>query len=156
LSSSARAASSVQMKVLLIGGSGNVGTFITPYLLQQHAIRVMDVRAPARDDVEFVEGSISDPLALERAPGGFDTFIAMPMKSPQDGTVTHQPPTIISNNYNINAFGLHLLLHTAHRLGIRRGVYTSSASVHDRERDYFPAEEQVPLDGPSVYGLTKG
>jgi nucleoside-diphosphate-sugar epimerase len=35
-------------------------------------------------------------------------------------------------------------------------VYTSSASVHDRERNYFPAEEQVPLDGPSVYGLTKG
>jgi len=114
------------------------------------------VRAPERDDVEFVEGSISDPLALERALGGVDTFIAMAMKSPQDGSVTHQTPTIMSDNYNVNAFGLHLLLHTAHRLGIRRGVYTSSASVHDRERDYFPAEEQVPLDGPSVYGLTKG
>src|SRR5262249_30487244 len=104
----------------------------------------------------FIEGSIADPIALERALDGVDSFIAMVMKSPQDGSVTHQTPAIIADNYHINALGLHLLLYTAQCHGIRGGVYTSSASVHDRERDYFPAEEQVPLDGPSVYGLTKG
>jgi nucleoside-diphosphate-sugar epimerase len=29
-------------------------------------------------------------------------------------------------------------------------------SVHYRERDFYPTEETVPLDSPSVYGLTKG
>jgi nucleoside-diphosphate-sugar epimerase len=133
-----------------------VGTFITPYLRQDHEVRVLDVHPPTDPTVEFVEGSITDPDALERALGGVDSFIAMVMKSPQDGSVTYQTPAIIADNYNINALGLHLLLHTACRVGIRGGVYTSSASVHDRERDYFSAEEQVPLDGPSVYGLTKG
>jgi nucleoside-diphosphate-sugar epimerase len=144
------------MKVLLVGGSGHVGTFITPYLRQEHQVRVLDVHPPTVAGVEFVEGSITDPVALERALENVDTFIAMVMKSPQDGSVTEQTPATIADNYNINALGLHLLLHTAHRVGIRGGVYTSSASVHDRERDYFSAEEQVPLDGPSVYGLTKG
>ena len=28
-------------------------------------------------------------------------------------------------------------------------------SVHQRERRYYPSEENVPRDGPNVYGLTK-
>ena len=28
-------------------------------------------------------------------------------------------------------------------------------SVHQRERRYYPSEEDVPMDGPNVYGLTK-
>jgi nucleoside-diphosphate-sugar epimerase len=106
--------------------------------------------------VEFVEGSITDPGALDRALDSMDTFVSMVMKSPQDGSTPDQDPPLIVENYQINTIGLHLLLHVAQRHGIRGGVYTSSASVHDRERDYFPDEAQVPLDSPSVYGLTKG
>ena len=29
-------------------------------------------------------------------------------------------------------------------------------SAHNRNRRYYPSEEEVPLDGPNVYGLTKG
>jgi nucleoside-diphosphate-sugar epimerase len=144
------------MKVLLVGGSGHVGTFVTPYLREQHELRVLDLHPPRHDGVEYIEGSITDAGAIERALTGVDTFINMVMKSPQDGSTTEQNPTLIAENYAVNTIGLHLLLHTAHRLGIRSGVHTSSASVHNRDRDYFPSEEQVPLDGESVYGLTKG
>jgi nucleoside-diphosphate-sugar epimerase len=48
------------------------------------------------------------------------------------------------------------LLFTAQAMGIKRGVYTSTMSVHYRERTWYPSEEQVDLDTPSVYGLTKG
>lgn len=144
------------MKVLLVGGSGHVGTFVTPYLRQQHEIRVIDLQPPRHQDVEYVEGSITDADAVERALTGVDSFITMVMHGPQDGDTLEQDPTLIADNYAVNTAGLHLLLHTAHRLGIRGGVHTSSANVHDRERLYFPAEEQVPLDSPSVYGLTKG
>jgi nucleoside-diphosphate-sugar epimerase len=41
-------------------------------------------------------------------------------------------------------------------MGIKRGVHTSTMSVHYRERPFFGGEEEVPLDTPSVYGLTKG
>lgn len=144
------------MKVLLVGGAGHVGTFVTPYLRQQHSLRVLDLRPPRHEDVEYVQGSITDPEALSRALDGVDTFINMVMKSPQGGSVTDQNLTQIRENYEVNTLGLHLLLWTAQGLGIKRGVHTSTMSVHYRERPFFHSEESVPLDTPSVYGLTKG
>lgn len=144
------------MKVLLVGGSGHVGSFITPYLREHHELRVLDLRPPQLDGVEYVEGSVTDPEALRRALDGVDTFIWLVMKGAQGGSVTDQSVPLIVSNYEVNTKALHLLLFTAQELGIKRGVYTSSMSVHYRKRDWYPAEEQVPLDTPSVYGLTKG
>jgi len=145
------------MKVLLIGGSGMVGSFITPYLAKHHELRVLDMVPPKRADlVEYIQGSISNPDDVARALDGMDTFVNLVMRSPQGGSVTDQDLTIIKNNYEVNALGLHLLLWTAQGMGIKQGVYTSTMSVHHRERSWYPGEESVPLDSPSAYGLTKG
>ncbi|MGH2458557.1 MAG: NAD-dependent epimerase/dehydratase family protein [Chloroflexota bacterium] len=144
------------MKVLLVGGSGHVGSFITPYLRPRHELRVFDLRPPRHEGVEYVEGSVTDPEAVRRALDGVDAFIWLVMQGAQGGSVTDQSVPLILSNYDVNAKGLHLLLYTAQELGVKRGVYTSSMSVHYRKRDWYPAEEQVPLDTPSVYGLTKG
>lgn len=144
------------MKVLLVGGSGHVGSFVTPYLRQQHDLRILDPSPPRHADVEYVQGSITNPDDVSRALDGVDTFINMVMKSPQGGSVTDQNLTQIVENYEVNTLGLHVLLWTAQRMDIKRGVHTSSMSVHYRERPFFDAEELVPYDTPSVYGLTKG
>lgn len=145
------------MKVLLIGGSGMVGSFITPYLAKQHTLRVLDVVPPKHPDlVEYVQGSISNPDDVAHALEGMDTFVNLVMRSPQGGSVTDQDLTIIKNNYEVNTLGLHILLWTAQGMGIKQGVYTSTMSVHFRERSWYPSEESVPLDSPSAYGLTKG
>lgn len=143
------------MKVLLVGGAGLVGTFITPYLERHHSLRVLDLHPP-RHDVEYVQGSITSPEDVRRGLDGVDTFINMVMKSPQGGSSNEQTLTQIVENYEVNTLGLHLLLWTAQGMGIKRGVHTSTMSVHHRERTWYPSEEQVPLDTPSVYGLTKG
>ncbi len=143
------------MKVLLTGGSGLVGTFVTPYLQQHHSLRVLDPEPPKHASVEYIQGSITNPADLRRALDGMDTFINMVMKSPQGGSSNDQTLTQITENYEVNTLGLHLLLWTAHGMGITRGVHTSTMSVHYRERTWYPSEESVPLDTPSVYGLTK-
>ena len=143
------------MKVLLVGGSGMVGTFITPYLMKHHEIRVLDLREPTHD-VDFVKGSMTNPDDLRRALDGMDTFINVAMLSPQGGAVTDQNEKVIIDNYLINNQGLHLLLFIAQEMGIKNGVYTSSMSVHNRIRDFYPSEDEVPLDTPSAYGLSKG
>lgn len=144
------------MKVLLVGGSGMVGSFITPYLRERHDLRVLDLRAPRHDGVEYVAGSIADPDALRRALAGCDTFVNLTMRSGQGGSSTAQSTAVIRDNYEVNTLGLHLLLYTAQELGIRRGVHTSTMTVHHRDRAWYPSEEDVPLDSPSAYGLTKG
>lgn len=144
------------MKILMVGGSGHVGTFVTPYLGKRHQLRVLDVRPPKHANVEFVEGSITNPGDLRKALEGVDAFINMVMKSPQGGSSTDQTIPIISENYEVNTLGLHLLLFTAQGMGIRRGVHTSTMSVHHRARSWYPSEDELPLDTPSAYGLTKG
>jgi dihydroflavonol-4-reductase len=78
------------MKVLLVGGDGMVGTFVTPHLRQQHQLRVLGPRPPRHAEVEYVQGSITNPDDIRRALDGVDTFINMVMKSPQGGSVTDQ------------------------------------------------------------------
>ena len=143
------------MRLLLIGGSGNVGSFTTPYLRRQHQIRVLDP-SPPRHDVDYIEGSIADPEALDRALDGVDAFINMTMKSGQGGFSTDANTTQIIDNYTVNCMGLHLLLHIACRHGVKRGIHTSTMTAHDRNRGYYASEEAVPLDGLSVYGFSKG
>jgi nucleoside-diphosphate-sugar epimerase len=145
------------MKVLLIGGAGMVGSFITPYLAKEHELRVLDLAEPKHAGlVEYLPGSISDPDDVARALEGVDTFVNLVMRSPQGGSVTTQDLTIIKNNYEVNTLGLHYLLWIAQGMGIKAGVHTSTMSVHYRERPWYPSEETVPLDSPSAYGLTKG
>jgi nucleoside-diphosphate-sugar epimerase len=144
------------MKVLLLGGSGHVGSFISPYLKKQHELRVLDLRPPRYAGIEYVEGSVSDPATLKQALTGVDAFIWLVMRKPQGGSFRDQDVETIVENYEVNCKGLHLCLFVAQELGVIRGVYTSSMSVHYRGRDYYPQEEVVPLDTPTVYGLSKG
>jgi nucleoside-diphosphate-sugar epimerase len=144
------------VKLLLVGGSGHVGSFITPYLRQKHDLRVFDMRAPRHEGVEFVQGSVTDPAAVRQALTGVDAFIWLVMLRPQGGTVRDQDVPTILDNYDVNTKGLHLFLFTAQELGVKRGVYTSSMSVHYRKREHFYQEETTPLDTPTVYGLSKG
>ncbi len=125
------------MKVLLAGGSGMVGSFITPYLMEQHEIRVLDLAEPKHRGVEFVKGSVTDPEAIQKAIEGVDAFIWLVMLSPQGGSVTDQDLKVIRENYEVNCLGLHTFLWLAQGAGLTKGVYTSSMSVHYRGRDYY-------------------
>lgn len=143
------------MKVLLVGGSGRVGSFVTPYLRQRHELRVFDLRPPRHEGIEFVEGSVTDPDAVRGALEGVDSFIYMVMKLGPGRSAENSIPMIV-DSYQVNNLGLHLLLFIAQELGIKRGVFTSTMTVHNRARDWYSAEELTPLDSGVVYGLTKG
>lgn len=114
------------MKILLVGGSGKVGTFITPYLLKEHEVRVLDIRPPASREVEFVEGSICDPESVKTALTGCDSFINLVMMGAQGGNSTEQDIGLIQSNYAVNTLGLHLLLYIAQSMNIMNGVHTLS------------------------------
>src|SRR3954469_13656250 len=100
------------MKVLLLGGAGHVGTFITPYLKRHHELRVLDLRPP-RHDVEYVEGSVSDPDVLRRALTGIAAFIWVVRRTRRGGAVRDQDIPTIVENYEVNTKALHLTLFIA-------------------------------------------
>ena len=133
-----------------------MATWTMPHMRERHEFRVLDVRPPRVEDVEYVEGSITDPEALQKALEGVDSFINMVMKSPTGDRSSEATTQDVIDNYEVNALGLHLLLQAAHSMGITRGVHTSTFTVHRRDRTWYPWEEEVPLDNQGVYGLTKG
>ena len=49
------------MKVLLVGGSGHVGSMTLPYMKAHHQFRILDLSPPKDSTVDYIQGSVTDP-----------------------------------------------------------------------------------------------
>ena len=134
------------MNVLVIGGSGRVGTGVLPYLAADHEITVFDLRPPQVSGVCHLPGSVLDPAALTSAVDGMDGVIYMAMNT-EFGD--------IDEAVDINVRGVYHTLQAAVDVGLRHVVHTSTGSVHRESVSRFP-DESLPLEALHVYGLTKG
>ena len=139
------------MKVLVIGGSGLVGSLVLPFLKQRHTLRVFDLKPPADTTVEYRHDSVLDYAAIARAAEGMDAVLYMVMN------VQFGPEIEIAEScFDLNVKGVYLALRAAQAAGIRHAVYCSSMSVYDGalEVRYF-FDEDMPPDARGMYGLTK-
>lgn len=143
------------MRVLVVGGSGKVGSLTLPYLAERHEVRVFDLKPPRSDvEAEYVGGDLRDFEALRAAAEGRDALLFMAMGpmadwgSPENGRL----------HFDVAAGGLYLALRAAHESGITHAVYTSSMSVYSlrghEPRTAYP-DETVPTDATGFYGLAK-
>jgi nucleoside-diphosphate-sugar epimerase len=133
------------MKLLVIGGSGRVGTGVLPFLAEKHEITVYDVRPPQVDSVEYIEGSVLDVPALEQAMGDAEGLIYMAMNAEFDDP---------DDGYDINVRGVHKTFQAALNVGMKHIVHTSTGSIMDETSDHFADDH--PLHACHFYGLSKG
>jgi nucleoside-diphosphate-sugar epimerase len=141
------------VRVLVIGGSGHVGTLVLPYLAERHELTVFDLRAPADPGhVTFVPGDLRDVRSVRNAVDGAEAVLFMAM-GPTKGWGS---PDNARVHLEVAVAGLHTALQTAHDAGITHAVYTSSMSVYDTPPGgrRFP-DESVPPDSTNFYGLAK-
>ena len=145
------------MRVLVIGGSGYLGTLVMPLLARHHNLRVFDPRPPADSALEYAQGSACDPIALANAILGMDAVLYMAMGShvPLDGYAWGRVESHI-DAFDVSVKGLYLALHAAHEAGVNRAVYTSSLSVyHENGAGRYLSDEDLPPDARDIYGFTK-
>lgn len=139
------------MRLLVIGGSGDVGTLVIPFLRQQHELRVFDLRPPADSNCEYVQGNVTDPDALARAAEGMDVLLFMAMGHKGFDTLEAEITA-----FDVSVKGVYLALRAAHLAGISHAVYTSTLSVYeDLHNTYIPNEEVPTPDATHFYGFTK-
>lgn len=139
------------MRVLVVGGSGDVGRLMLTALAQQHTLHVFDLQPPDNRDCEYIQGDVCDAAALYNAAKGMDTLLYMAMGRKHDW----ESAETAASAFDVSVKGLYLALRMAHTSGIRHTVYTSSMSIYDRpEHRYFPDEEISP-DATDFYGFTK-
>ncbi|WP_166355659.1 NAD-dependent epimerase/dehydratase family protein [Phytoactinopolyspora limicola] len=145
------------MKLLVLGGSGLVGSLIVPTLSQAHHVRVLDLKRPsytasAAHGFEYVTGSVDDYDAVHEAAAGMEILVYLAM-SPVRGP--HSPPEHVRAGlaFDVNVKGPYIAYWAAADAGIHHAVHASSLSVYP-ERDFYPSEADPP-DSNSLYGLTK-
>jgi len=140
------------MRILLVGGSGYVGTMVTPYLKAEHALRVLDLVPPKDPAVEYVQGSVADAAAIRQAIEGIEGVAYMAMPRCADGKYDVRD---LDLNYDIHVKHLHRVLLAAAGAGITRAAYASSMSVYAYRPNGWPQEDDTPCDAPDLYGFTK-
>lgn len=118
--------------VLVTGGSGFLGANLVRELLDTgHRVRSMD-RAPsplpAEDNLEVIEGDITNRDDVERAVEGIDTIFhtAAIIELMGGASVT---PEYRDRNFAVNVGGTENLVRAAQDAGVARFVYTASNSV---------------------------
>ena len=139
------------MHILVIGGSGIVGSIITPFLAEVHTLRVFDLNPPQVADYPFHQGNVNNIDDLSAAMQDIDAVIYMAM-----GHINWQESIGITSAFDVNIKGIYLALKAAHEAGITQAVYTSSMSVYggDLMQRTFPDEGLTP-DATGLYGFTK-
>lgn len=136
------------MKLLLVGGSGHLGSLICPYLASNFEVRILDPRPPADSSLEYHAGCAGDVAKLERALQGCQALVYLPLAQLADGRPDVQG---LDANFDLQVKYLYQALHQAREMHVTRAVYASSMSVHRHP----PQPEEVAGDATDAYGLVK-
>jgi UDP-glucose 4-epimerase len=147
-------------RILVIGGAGFVGSHIVDQLLAEpvREIVVLDnlVRgtrnnlagALGDERVTLVEGSVEDVELLRDVMRGTD--YAFHLAALWLYECVHEPRKALE----ANVVGTYNVVETAHEAGIKKVVYSSSASVYGNAVEE-PMTEEHPFHNRTMYGATK-
>ncbi len=144
------------MLTLVTGGAGFIGSHLVEALLREgHSVRVLDnlsTGSPSNlrlRDVEFSDGDIRNPAALNPVMRGVDTVFhlaALPSvpRSIRDPLACH----------DVNVNGTFQVLLAAREAGVRRVVFASSSSVYGNTPE-LPKHESMMPRPLSPYAVAK-
>ena len=140
------------MAVLITGGSGLIGTYITKELLtRREEIVVYDLKPPADETgISFVNGTVTDKDRLVNTCKKYAVDKVVHLAALLQFGCEQRP----SDAIEINVLGTLNLLEVARRLNIKRFVFASSGAVYGPiENDMI--ETSPIFQGISLYGATK-
>jgi UDP-glucose 4-epimerase len=143
---------------LVTGGAGFIGSHLVSLLLREGwTVRVLDNFStgtsanllPVLDDIEILMGDIRQPDQCREACVGVDSVFHMAAIASVAESVTDP-----LRSHDVNLTGTVNLLRAARDAGVRRFVFSSSASVYGNA-ETVPTRECDPLAPLSPYASTK-
>ena len=147
-------------RILVIGGAGFVGSHLTDQLLREpvREIIVLDnfvrgtrknLEAAQRDKrVRVVEGSVMDNRLLQDLMKGTDYVFHLAALWLFE--CVHEPRKAL----DVNIGGTFNVIEAAQKAGVKKIVYSSSASVYG-DAVAIPMTEEHPFNNRTMYGATK-
>jgi UDP-glucose 4-epimerase len=147
-------------KIAVIGGAGFIGSHIVDQLLLEPVtdIVVLDnfvrgrrgnlTKASADARVRVVDGSITDRALLRSVLAGVDAVFHLAALWLFE--CVHEPRSAL----DVNVVGTYNVIESAREAGVRKVVFSSSASVYG-DAVFTPMTEDHPFNNRTMYGATK-
>ena len=135
--------------VLVTGSAGRIGQAVVRELAQRkHPVRGFDL-VPTPGISDFVVGSLSDPVAIDRAMKGAGTLIHL--------AATPDDADFLSELAPNNIVGVYHVFDSALRAGVQRMVLASSGQMnwYQRVTGPFPIKADGPIGPRYWYAATK-
>ncbi len=147
-------------RILVIGGAGFVGSHIVDQLLLEPVRKVVvldnfvrgtraNLAGAARDNrLQVVDGSVLDRPLLAKLMTGTDCVFHLAALWLFE--CVHEPRSALEVNVN----GTYNVVETAAAAGVKKVVFSSSASVYG-DAAFTPMTEDHPFNNRTMYGATK-
>jgi nucleoside-diphosphate-sugar epimerase len=137
------------MKILTVGNSGFIGSFLTSKLVElDYQVAGLDLCQNSHMDkaCKCIKGSILNNNDIEKASEGADLIINLAAKHHDFGVSEEE-------FYKINVQGTKNLLDCASKENIKKFIFISSVAVYDTKN--IPVDESTALNPPNTYGKSK-
>ena len=147
-------------KILVIGGAGFVGSHIVDQLLDEPVSEIVildnfvrgtrsNLSQAAQDNrVRIIDGSITDLSLLQELMADSDYVFHLAALWLYE--CVHEPRSAL----DVNVGGTYNVIETAQQAGVKKVVYSSSASVYG-DALVTPMTEEHPFNNRTMYGATK-
>ncbi len=147
-------------RVMVIGGAGFVGSHIVDQLTHEDVSEIVvfdnfvrgtrhNLDKAAQDPrVNVIEGDITNISELRKAMHGMEGVFLL--SALWLGECLHEP----RKSLEVNVVGTYNVIEICKDLGIKRVVFSSSASVYG-DALFTPMTEEHPLNNRTMYGATK-
>jgi UDP-glucose 4-epimerase len=147
-------------RILVIGGAGFIGSHIVDQLIAEHPaeIRVLDnlvrgtrqnlSQALTSSKVKLIQGTITDLPTLRSAVAGTDYVFHL--AALWLGECVSSPRSAVE----VNVVGTYNVVEACRDAGVKRVVFSSSASVYGNALT-VPMTEEHPFNNRTFYGATK-
>jgi UDP-glucose 4-epimerase len=145
------------MKTLVTGGAGFIGSNIVRLLIEEgHDVSVLDNLSSGYccnidmfPNVHFIEGDVRNAEMVSRAVSGIEVVFHLAASVGNKRSIEHP-----IDDSEINVIGTLRVLEAARLAGVRKIVFSSSASIFGELRT-LPIREDHPLEPDSPYGASK-
>lgn len=149
-------------RILVIGGAGFIGSHVVQELLKTDVASVIVYDNLTRGKVSNLSESLADPRGQVFADGGDvrDTDVLRKAMDGIDGVVHLAAMWLLHckdyprTAFDVNIAGTFNVLEACVQAGVKRLVYSSSASVYG-DAAQVPMTEEHPFNNRNFYGATK-
>lgn len=136
------------MKIVIIGGSGFVGTHLIGLLAGRSDVTIVNLdKVPSTSFPSVTEvGDVLDPSSLRKGLAGADLVVLLAAEHRDDVTP-------VSLYYDVNVQGMRNVLEAMEANAVKRIIFTSTVAIYGLDKDN--PDESFPAEPFNHYGKSK-